>query len=59
MLESGVWSETQRGDCEKTVKKQPEGKGVRSSKIGKVCRKSLGHYRSKASLMNGAQAADP
>lgn len=49
VLESGVWSKTQRGDCEKAVEKQPEGTGVRSSTTGKVCRKSLGHCRSQVS----------
>ena len=59
MLENGVWSaDPGRGQL-LAVKRQPEGTGIRSSTTGKVCRKSPGHNRSKASLLSGVQGAGP
>ena len=59
VLESGVWSmDPGRGHL-LAVKRQPEGTGVRSSTTGKVCRKSPGHHRSKASFLSGAQGVGP
>ena len=59
VLESGVWSvDPGRGQL-LAVKRQPEGTGVRSSTVRKVCRSSLGHHRGKASLLSGMQGAEP
>ena len=40
------------------VKRQPEGKEIRSSTTRKVCRESSGHHRSKVSLLSGAQRVE-
>ena len=58
MLESGVWSMNPGRGQLLTVKRQPEGTGVRSSTTGKVCRKGPAHHRSKASLLSGVQGAE-
>ena len=59
VLENGAWSvDPERGPL-LAVKRQPEGTGVRSSTTGNVCSKSLGHDKSKASLLSGMQGAGP
>lgn len=58
MLESEVWSEDP-GRGQLLAVKKPEGEGVRSSTTRKVCRGSLGHQRSKVSLLSGAQEVGP
>ena len=59
VLESGVCRvHPGRGQL-LSVKRQSEGTGVRSSTTRKICRRSLGHHRSKAPLLSGMQGGDP
>lgn len=55
LLENGIWSTEPGWKQLLAPKRQLEGIEVRSSITGNICKRSLGHHRSKWSLLNSVQ----
>lgn len=55
LLENGIWSTEPGWKQLLVLKRQLEGIEVRSSITGNICKRSLGHHRSKWSLLNSVQ----